>query len=817
MKEDIKKFKVTGMSCAACSARVERAVRSLSGVTLCEVNLLTGALRVSGAEAEQIKAAVVAAGYGIADEEAEKGAQKNPENKRLILRLISSVILLLPITYMSMGYNMWGFPLPQFLEKSPIAIALTELLLSLAVIIINKRFFISGAKAVFRLSPNMDTLVSLGSGVSFLWSVYLTFRMIGSSEPHAALHELYFESAAMIVTLITLGKLLESIAKGKTTSAIRELMSLTPETVRVVRDGKEEVIEARLAALGDEFTVRPGERIALDGEVILGESAVDESALTGESIPAEKSVGSRVYASSINTHGSLVCRATAVGEDTAMARVIKAVEEAASSKAPIAKVADRVSAVFVPAVMIIALITAIIWFFVNNSLGYALERAIAVLVISCPCALGLATPVAIMVGSGIGARRGILFKNATALEELGRVKTVALDKTGTLTEGKMTVSEIVPLDASVSELLSVAYSIEAESEHPLAVAVVEYAKENGAYKVEISGFSALVGSGVKAFVNGETALGASYKYISERFTLSENAHKEYRRLASEGKTPLFFSLGERVLGIIALADRIGNESIEALESLAEMNINAVMITGDNEITARAVAGEAKIERVIAGVLPDGKAEKIKELSREGSVAMVGDGINDAPALAAATVGVAIGAGTDIAIDSADAVLRGRGLSLLVDAIRLSRRTLLTVKVGLFWAFIYNIIGIPLAAGAFIGLFGWELPPMFGALAMSLSSFSVVMNALSLNIQNIFGDNKKIKVKENEKMTKEFKVEGMMCPHCEAHVKSALEAIDGIELCEASHKEKKVALTLSKEVCDGVIKEAIAKQGYTVLQ
>ena len=814
MREEIQKFKVTGMSCAACSARVERAVSSVEGVTLCEVNLLTGALRVSGGKVEAIKSAVTEAGYGISESGDGGKAEKSSENKSLALRLIFSLALLLPLVYTAMGHNMWAFPLPRFLENSPIAIALIQLALSLSVILINKKFFISGARAAIRLSPNMDTLVALGSGVSFLWSVYLVFAMIGSADGHAILHSLYFESAAMIVTLITLGKLLESIAKGKTTSAIKELMSLTPDTVRVIRDGKEEIIESKYALLGDIFTVRPGEKIALDGEVIEGESAVDESALTGESIPSEKSVGSRVYASSINTHGVLRCRATAVGENTAMARVIRAVEDAASSKAPIAKISDRVSAVFVPAVMIIAVITALIWFFVNNSLGYALERGISVLVISCPCALGLATPVAIMVGSGIGARRGILFKNATALEELGRVKTVALDKTGTLTEGKMTVAELIPLDADERELLSLAYSLEKESEHPIANAVVEYARKIGAAEIKVSGFSALVGSGVCGVAFGEQAIGSSYKYISERFSLGDVAEREYHRLAAEGKTPIFFALGERLVGIIAVSDTIGKESAEAVESLSRMNIKTVMITGDNEITARAVAKESKIERVIAGVLPEEKAREIERLSSEGGVAMVGDGINDAPALTAATVGVAIGAGTDIAIDSADVVLRGRGLSSLVDAVRLSRRTLLTVKLGLFWAFIYNVIGIPLAAGVFIGLFGWELTPMFGALAMSLSSFSVVMNALSLNVQNIFGDKKS--ETENKNMTKEFKVNGMMCPHCEAHVKGALEAIDGVELCVASHKEKKVTLTLTKDVSDEIIKETIKKQGYSVL-
>ena len=811
----MKSFKVTGMSCAACSARVEKAAKSVEGVTLCEVNLLTGRMRASGGAAEDIIRAVTAAGYGISEiGEGEKKENKgNSENRKILVRLILSLLFLLPLMYISMGYVMWDFPFPAFLSERPVAIALTELILTSAVLVINSKFFISGLRAVIKGAPNMDTLVALGSGASYVWSVYLLFVMT-KNPTHSAhyLHELYFESAAMIVSLITVGKLLESIAKGKTTTALAELMSLTPETVRVIRDGKEEVIESHMAVVGDEFTVRPGERIALDGVVISGESATDESALTGESLPSEKSVGSSVYASSVNTYGSLRCRATKVGADTAMAKVIKAVEEAASSKAPIAKIADKVSAVFVPSVLLIAIITTIIWFFVNNSFGYALERGISVLVISCPCALGLATPVAIMVASGIGARRGILFKNATALELLGRVKVVALDKTGTLTSGKMQVGEIIPLDATEKELLEVAYFLERESEHPLAKAITDYAEKRDTELLRCEGFTALVGSGVFATVLGQSALGASYKYVKESFTLSERAENEYTKLADEGKTPLFFTLGERVLGIIAVYDKIGEESYEAVRELSEMNIKAVMLTGDNERTARAIGKEAGIERIIAGVLPDEKASTVKELGLEGATAMVGDGINDAPALTAADVGVAMGSGTDIAMDSADVVLTHSSLTSLTDAIKLSRRALRTIRLSLFWAFIYNVIGIPLAAGAFIPLFGWELRPMFGALAMSLSSFSVVMNALSLNIQNIFA--KKTQTKEIKEMTKEFKVDGMMCPHCEAHVKSALEAIDGVESCAASHKEKRVTLTLSHPVDDKIITEAIVKAGYT---
>ena len=814
----MEKFKVTGMSCAACSARVEKAVGRVEGVTSCEVNLLTGDIQVEGGSRADIVDAVIAAGYGIAEarEKTEKEKRSNgrdTERKSVILRLVFSVLLLIPLMYLSMGYTMWGFPLPEYFVKNPVSVALLQMMLAASVMVINQKFFISGGRAVINRAPNMDTLVALGSGASFLWSVYLIFVMIGSPAGEAGhyLHELYFESAAMILALITVGKLLEAIAKGKTTTALEELIKLTPETVRVIRGGEEIEIPASECAVGEEFLVRPGERIALDGVVISGESAVDESALTGESVPNEKSEGSLVYASSINTSGAIRCRATKVGEDTAMAKVIKIVSDAARSKAPIAKAADRVAAYFVPSVLIIAFLTTVIWFFVNNSLGYALERGISVLVISCPCALGLATPVAIMVGSGIGARRGILFKNAAALEALGKVKVAAIDKTGTLTTGKMQVGEIIPLDASEEELISTAYTLEAESEHPLAAAIVEYARGRGASELSKSDFCALVGSGVYAKLDGEDSYGASYKYISERFTLSDFAIREYERLADEGKTPLFFTRGSRVLGIIAIYDALDADSAAAIAELRAMGIKTVMLTGDNERTARRIGKEAGVDEIIAEVMPEDKAKVVEKLKSRGGVAMLGDGINDAPALATATVGVAIGDGTDIAIESADAVLIHSRISAFPDAIKLSRRTLAVIRTNLFWAFVYNVLGIPLAAGAFIGLFGWELTPMFGAMAMSLSSFSVVMNALSLNVQNIF---KKIS-KENKKMSKVFKGSGMMCPHCEAHVKSALEAIDGVESAVASHKEGSVTVTLSKEVSDTVIKDAIVKAGYTV--
>ena len=813
----MEKFKVTGMSCAACSARVEMAVLKVEGVSFCEVNLLTGDMRTEGGERQKIIDAVIAAGYGIGTDSEKKAEGYGPmdsERKKVLLRLIFSASILLLLMYVSMGQVMWDFPMPEYFAENPSASALLMLILSSAVLVINQRFFISGVRAVINRAPNMDTLVALGSGVSFLWSVYILFVMLGAEgDGKRYLSELYFESAAMIVTLITLGKLLEAIAKGKTTSALNSLMKLTPETVSVVREGKETLIESRFAVVGDEFIVRPGERIALDGVVISGESAVDESALTGESVPSEKTVGSAVYASSINTCGSLRCRATKVGEDTAMAKVIKIVSEASSSKAPIAKAADRVAAVFVPAVLIVAALTVVTWLFVNNSLGYALERGISVLVISCPCALGLATPVAIMVGGGIGARRGILFKNAAALERLGRVSAVALDKTGTLTTGKMQVGEIIPYSASEEELISLSLSLEQKSEHPLALAIVEYARKRGAFASDAESFSAILGSGVTAVIGGERAYGGSYAFINEKFTLPPTAKNDYERLADEGKTPLFFTLGERFFGIIAIYDKLSEGSFEAIAELKAMGIKTVMLTGDNERTALGIGREAGVDSVIAGVLPEMKAEAIAKLKGEGAVAMVGDGINDAPALAEADIGIAIGKGTDIAIESAQVVLIHSGISSLADAIKLSRHTLSVIHQNLFWAFIYNGLGIPLAAGAFIALFGWELTPMFGALAMSLSSFSVVMNALSLNIKNIFG--KKTKKEKNLKMTKVFKVEGMMCPHCEAHVQAALVSIDGVESALASHKEGKVTVTLTKDVADSALTEAITKAGYTV--
>ena len=840
----MKQFNVTGMSCAACSARVEKAVRGVDGVRSCAVNLLTNSMTVEGGDEGAIITAVVNAGYGASpkgrkqasdDDELDRVARE--ERNRMILRLVWSLVFMLPLMYISMGHVMWGWPLPKAISAYPLLIALIEFLFTTAVLVINQKFFINGFRGAVKGAPNMDTLVALGSGASYVWSVYLLYVMTISVtngnyiEYRHYLHQMYFESAAMILTLITVGKLLETVAKGKTTSAIKSLIKLTPKTATVVKDGVEVEILSKEVTRGDTFIVKPGESIPVDGIVVDGGSAVDESALTGESIPVEKSVGSGVYAGTINTTGYIRCEATSVGEDTAMARVVKLVSDAAASKAPIAKVADRVAGIFVPAVLLIALITTVIWIFVNNSLGYALARGISVLVISCPCALGLATPVAIMVGSGIGARGGALFKSATALEVLGSCKTVVLDKTGTLTNGKPEVTDVIPISVTDEELISLAYSAEKNSEHPLASAIVKYAEARGACALEVKDFAAIVGSGVEcvAVDTGERLLGVSYRYASERTQMSSAVTEMYERLASDGKTPLIFMKENTVVGIIAVADTLKPDALDAVNELRALGVRPVMLTGDNEVTARAIANRLCDVEFIAEVLPDGKEEVVRSLMKDGRVAMVGDGINDAPALVRADVGVAIGNGTDIAIDSADVVLMRPALSQLTGAIRLSRATLRIIHENLFWAFIYNTLGIPLAAGAFIHLFGWELTPMFGAAAMSLSSFCVVTNALRLNIKRIFKkstsecataekcDKTNIyTIKEQEKMEKIIKVEGMMCPHCEAHVKSALEAIDGVDSAVASHKEGIVTVTLSKVVDDKVLADTITAQGYKVI-
>jgi Cu2+-exporting ATPase len=814
------------MSCAACSARVEKAVLAVEGVTYCSVNLLTNSMSVEGADEQSIIAAVKAAGYGasvkgkISSDRADPESETAKEKKTLLFRLILSLLLLLPLMYISMGHVMWGFPLPNLLTHNPLVIALLELVFSGSVLIVNQRFFINGAKGALRRSPNMDTLVALGSGVSFGWSVYLVFKMCleDSIIQHHYLHELYFESAAMILTLITVGKILEAHAKGKTTSAIKGLISLTPKIATVERDGKEIQIPSSEVQVDDVFLVRPGESIAVDGVVIEGSSAVDESALTGESLPAEKLHGSYVYAATNNTSGFLRCKALKVGDDTAMARVVKMVSDAAATKAPIAKVADRVSGIFVPAVLLIALVTALVWLFVNNSLGYALARAISVLVISCPCALGLATPVAIMVASGIGARGGVLFKNATALEICGKAKTVALDKTGTITRGEPEVTDVMAFGADEAELLSVASALEQMSEHPLAKAIINYTSVIGVSPCESENFSALFGNGVFCTVFGEDCYGGSYKFISEKAEIPPDAISYYETLSEAGKTPMLFTKGGRLLGIIAVADTVREDSKEAISELHKMGLRTVMITGDNERCARSIGMAVGVDEVISGLMPGEKEKVVKELSEAGRVVMVGDGINDAPALTRADVGMAIGRGTDIAIDSADVVLVRSTLLDVVSALKLSRATLKTIYENLFWAFIYNLIGIPLAAGAFIYLFGWELNPMFGALAMSLSSFSVVMNALRLNLKNFFKKYEKTNnytLKEEEEMVKVLEIDGMMCPHCEARVKQVLESLSGVLCADVSHKNGTARVISNAELSDAELTDAVTNAGYKV--
>ena len=825
----MRQYSVTGMSCAACSAKVEKAVSSIPGVTKCAVNLLTGTMNVEGANDKEVIDAVVAAGYGAypkekgsaaMTEDPEEAAKK--EKRTLAVRLVSSLILLLPLMYVSMGHVMWGFPLPEKLAQNPIAIALVEMLLAACVMVINQRFFINGFRGILRRSPNMDTLVSLGSGASFAFSLYLLFKMCYADDiaAHGYLHELYFESAAMIVALITVGKLLESHAKGKTTSAIKSLMDLTPKTATVIRDGKEVLIPAREVRVGDVFTVRPGENIAVDGIVIEGDGAVDESSLTGESIPAEKSHGSAVYSATQNLSGYLKCEATKVGEDTAISQVIKMVSDAAATKAPIAKVADRVSGIFVPSVLLISLITGIVWLFVNNSLGYAIARAVSVLVISCPCALGLATPVAIMVGCGIGARGGVLFKNATALEAAGEAKIIALDKTGTVTSGEPSVCDVVATGACENILLSYAASLEEKSEHPLARAIVAYAADKEFSALQVESFSALVGSGVYGIIDGDECYGGSLKFMSQKVNFDADTVALCEKLSDEGKTPLLFSRAESLLGIIAVADSIKPDSKAAIAELHKMGMRTVMLTGDNERTAKYVGALVGVDEVIAGVMPKDKEAHVRELSEYGKVVMVGDGINDAPALVSADVGIAIGRGTDIAIDSADVVLMHSSLSDVVSALKLGRATLRTIYGNLFWAFIYNALGIPLAAGVFINLFGWELNPMFAAAAMSLSSFSVVMNALALNLGKFFKNYDKTNkntVKEGIKMEKIIKIKGMMRPHCEGRVRAALEAAEGISTVEVSHKKGEARVTLSADISDGALAAIVEKEGYKVVK
>ncbi len=817
----MKKYDITGMSCAACSARVEKAVSSLKGVENCSVNLLTNSMEVEGSATDaEIISAVVKAGYGAeaAGSKKEKNSEKsnikkaNDEIKAIRNRFIVSLVFLLVLMYVAMGHNMWGFPLPSFFNGNPEAIAILQMLLCIIVMVINKKFFISGFKSAIKLAPNMDTLVALGSGASLIYSVVLVFMMTSATaDKMHILHGLYFESAAMILVLITLGKMLEAIAKGKTTDALDKLTSLAPENATVIRDGKEIVLPISEIRVGDIFTVRPGESVAVDGIIIEGESAVDESALTGESIPVDKSVGDNVYSATVNRSGFLKCHATEVGDETMLSRIIKMVEDASSSKAPIAKIADKVSGIFVPTVIGISIITFIVWSLLGKELGFSLTRAISVLVISCPCALGLATPVSIMVGSGVGAKNGILFKNATSLEEAGKIKVIALDKTGTVTQGAPKVTDIIATDDE-NELLTLAYTLEKQSEHPLSRAILQYGEEKGANALEISSFRAVAGNGLEGIIDGATVRGGNASFISQFAPLPDSLKEEANHFAENGKTPMFFAKNNEILGIITVADTIKPDAKEAVSELKKMGIKTVMLTGDNERTAKAIAKQAGVDEVIAGVLPDGKEKVIGDLKKYGKVAMVGDGINDAPALTAADTGIAIGSGTDIAIDSANVVLIKSNMADLPAAIKLSRATLNNIKLSLFWAFFYNCLGIPLAAGMLIPI-GITLTPMIGAAAMSLSSFCVVTNALRLNLVNIY---KKHKVKEFRPMTKTIKIEGMMCPHCEAHVKKALEALAGVENVVPSHVEKKATLTLTSPVSDETLKATVEAQGYKVL-
>ena len=823
-------FNITGMSCAACVARVEKAVNSVDGVNSCSVSLLTNSMGVEGsADTNAIIKAVTDAGYGASIKDSKNTSQKNDndalkdtETPKLKKRLVASLGFLAVLMYISMGHVMWGWWLPEVLATNPLAIALLELLLTIIVMVINQKFFINGFKGLLHKSPNMDTLVALGSGASFVYSTYELFKMTTDlSNAHHYLHEFYFESAAMILTLITVGKMLEARSKGKTTDALKSLMKLAPKTATIFIDGVETEVPIEQVKKGDIFVVRPGEQISVDGVIVDGHTAVDESALTGESIPVDKNIGDRVSGGTINQSGFIKCEALRVGEDTTLSQIIKMVSDAAATKAPIAKIADKVSGVFVPVVITIAVITIIGWLIGGQSIGFALARGISVLVISCPCALGLATPVAIMVGNGVGAKNGILFKTAVSLEETGRVSTVVLDKTGTITEGKPKVTDIIPINISEKELLSFAYSLEIKSEHPLAKAIVEKGSELNISATEIENFTSLAGNGVKAQLNGKTIYGGSLKFISEQIALTEETVKKVKTLAENGKTPLLFSIDNKLLGIIAVADTIKEDSPKAIKELQNMGIRVVMLTGDNEKTANAIGTLAGVDEIIAGVLPDGKEKVIRTLKDKGKVMMVGDGINDAPALTRADMGVAIGAGTDVAIESADIVLMNSKLSDVPAAIRLSRATLKNIHENLFWAFFYNAIGIPLAAGLFINLFGWELNPMFGAAAMSLSSFCVVSNALRLNFKDIHNNKKdkkiKFRIKEKQPMQITMKIEGMMCPHCEAHVKKALEGVAEVREAIVSHKDGTAIVTLDADAAPGTLKKAVEEQGYKVIE
>ena len=850
----MEQYTVTGMSCAACSARVEKAVSKVPGVTSCSVSLLTNSMGVEGtASADSIVAAVTEAGYGASlkgagaesrSASADEDALKDRETPVLKRRLITSIGFLAVLMYFSMGHMMWGWPLPSWFEGNHVAMGLVQMLLAGIIMVINQKFFINGFKSLWHRSPNMDTLVALGSMASYVWSVFALFLMT-DAEVHGDMagvmkymDEFYFESAAMILTLITVGKMLEARSKGKTTDALKSLMKLAPKTAVLVQSGEEVTVPVEQVKKGDIFVVRPGENIPVDGIVLEGASAVNEAALTGESIPVDKAEGDLVSAATMNQSGYIRCEASRVGEDTTLSQIIRMVSDAAATKAPIAKIADKVSGVFVPVVITIACITTVVWLLLGREFAYALARGISVLVISCPCALGLATPVAIMVGNGLGAKNGILFKTAVSLEETGKMQIVALDKTGTITEGEPVVTDLIPVEGiSETELLTVAYALEQKSEHPLAKAVIKRGQERSVDKLEVQDFTALPGNGLSAVLDGQRIVGGSMTFIKEKSGLSDEMQEICNRLAQEGKTPLLFTLDDKLVGVIAVADTIKKDSREAIRQLKSMGIHVVMLTGDNERTARAIGAEAGVDEVIAGVLPDGKESVIRKLKEQGKTAMVGDGINDAPALTRADMGIAIGAGADVAIDAADVVLMKSSLSDVAAAIRLSRATLRNIHENLFWAFIYNIIGIPLAAGAWVH-FGLTLNPMFGAAAMSLSSFCVVSNALRLNFCRLHdaSRDKKIKSaiikdtimntdsqeesemesgKEGTTMTKTMKIEGMMCGHCEARVKKVLEALAEVDSAEVSHEAGTAVVTLNSDVSDEVLKKTVEDQDYKV--
>ena len=840
-------YNVTGMSCAACQARVEKAVNAVEGVDGCAVSLLTNSMGVEGtASPEAIIQAVENAGYGASlksagDSSAKNGGMedslKDTETPKMKKRLIASVVLLIPLMYVSMGHMMWNWPLPGFLDGNHVAMGLYELLLAGFIMVVNQKFFISGFKGLINRSPNMDTLVALGATASYGYSIYALFAMTARvlegdmDQVMYYMDQFYFESAAMILTLITVGKMLEAKSKGKTTDALKSLMKLAPQTAVILENGEEKTVSIDTVKIGDRFVVRPGDSIPVDGIVMEGQSAVNESALTGESIPVEKQVGDSVSAATINTSGYMVCEASRVGEDTTLAGIIRMVSDAAATKAPIAKIADKVSGVFVPVVILISIITFVVWMLVGQTIGYAIARAVSVLVISCPCALGLATPVAIMVGNGVSAKEGILFKTAASLEQAGKTGIVALDKTGTITTGMMQVTDVVPAEGcDRDELLKIAYALEVKSEHPISKAIIEYGEQNHIELLETEEFEAVSGNGLQAKIQDMQIAGGNAAFISKVIAVSEKMlDTMITELAGQGKTPIFFTKNQKLLGIIAVADTMKEDSAEAIAELKGMGIHVVMLTGDNEITANAIAKQAGVDEVIAEVEPDGKEAVIKELKKHGKVAMVGDGINDAPALTRADLGIAIGAGTDIAIDAADIVLMKSSIRDVAAAIRISRATIKNIHENLFWAFFYNVIGIPLAAGCYVKAFGWTLNPMFGAAAMGLSSFCVVSNALRLNLVKVYNSKKDKSIKnpikgnliqkkeknESGKEDKEMKitVNGMMCGHCEAHVKKALEAIDGIETAAASHEKNLVTITKTKDVEESLIKEAVEDAGY----